>query len=212
MCTLWQNTRTQDNKTNIQTFATFFSCEWGVIRHQAAVWGKDGDKRGVTKWEGKRAATEGATDRETEKEETRRGELGHWCCFFLVCSYVGHFFPSMRERGICKSDITRHLARSDASDDALSVLAILLYRFTAGNTAPHLVVSWLKVEQWEDGEISDGRRRVKKKRRIYQWKLELQNRYLQRHRFLDGCRTSGVTPRKFSASCLHPFTYFLNHL
>lgn len=28
--------------------------------------------------------------------------------------------------GICKSDITRHLARSDVSDDALSFLAIFV--------------------------------------------------------------------------------------
>lgn len=54
--------------------------------------GKDRDKRGVTKWERKRAATEAATEIENEGVEWRRGELGHWCFFSsVVCSYVGHF-------------------------------------------------------------------------------------------------------------------------
>lgn len=43
--------------------------------------------------------------------------------FFLVCSYVGHF-SSDSEWGICKSDIIRHLARSDASEDVQSFLLI----------------------------------------------------------------------------------------
>lgn len=65
-------------------------------------------------------------DRENKGVEERRIGPLVGCFFFLVCSYVGHFFLQLGEWGICKSDIIRHLARSDASEDVLSFLLIFV--------------------------------------------------------------------------------------
>lgn len=66
--------------------------------------------------------------REKDGDRERRREE-NWAigAFLLVCSYVGHFFPPTPEQGICKSDIIRHLARSDASEDALSFSRLIFF-------------------------------------------------------------------------------------
>lgn len=78
----------------------------------------------------------GAGDREKEPSGGEERRIGPLVFFFLVCSYVGHFFLRLGEWGICKSDIIRHLARSDASEDVLSFLLIC----TAGRTLPYLLI------------------------------------------------------------------------